>query len=89
MGCLETGDCCEDYEQVCNVQCKCNRFHIVRILNSADFVNHPCYCDEGCLETGDCCEDYELVCNVQCKCNRFRIVRILFFMSLYHNKYVA
>ena len=23
-GCLETGDCCLDYEQVCNVQCKCN-----------------------------------------------------------------
>jgi hypothetical protein len=50
--CVDAGDCCEDFVDVCGETCA---------GNCGSFLN-ACACDELCEEAGDCCFDYVAEC---------------------------
>ncbi|XP_070209498.1 uridylate-specific endoribonuclease-like isoform X2 [Littorina saxatilis] len=54
--CVNFGDCCHDYQQVCLGSCK------DRCGFGTD-SSKPCQCNPPCVDYGDCCSDYQDVCN--------------------------
>ncbi|GMV41147.1 MAG: hypothetical protein AMXMBFR64_28630 [Myxococcales bacterium] len=57
--CVQYGDCCGDYQQVCGggggegCEGKCG---------SDQPTAAGCYCDDSCVQYGDCCSDYATLC---------------------------
>ncbi|CAG0884109.1 unnamed protein product [Darwinula stevensoni] len=53
--CVNFGDCCEDYEEVC-LSCldRCG----------TDYNNlFPCQCNDVCSQKGNCCQDFDQYCD--------------------------
>lgn len=53
--CMQYGDCCSDYEDVC-LSCA------GRCGTSGHNDRLPCQCNSPCVNFGDCCEDYTALC---------------------------
>ena len=57
--CLASGDCCEDYLDMCGV-----KFSTVQATGIGSCYQKcggagiDCWCDNKCMYTGDCCVDY-------------------------------
>ncbi|XP_069462785.1 ectonucleotide pyrophosphatase/phosphodiesterase family member 1 [Ambystoma mexicanum] len=59
--CVELGNCCLDYQDVCLQPAKiwtCNRFR----CGEKRMAGSLCSCSEDCKGTGDCCSNYNTAC---------------------------
>lgn len=52
-GCLQTDDCCTDYNATCIATCQ---------GSCGQKSKFNCWCDRVCKDAGDCCADYDSVC---------------------------
>lgn len=60
--CLEIGDCCGDYVDLCEPDVRPDDVGTCSLrCGSIDF-SQACQCDSDCSEYGDCCDDYETWC---------------------------
>jgi len=71
--CVNVGDCCADYQIVCNMErpktsCKqrCGSSSNLRRISSRK--DGDCNCDSHCTKVGDCCVDYFSLCKNTSSC---------------------
>lgn len=61
--CIEKGDCCDDYQDMCGAS-----FGIIMWTGHGSCHNKcggsgfDCWCDDKCMHAGDCCDDYLTKC---------------------------
>jgi len=63
--CLDTGDCCADYELYCSTTEPPTPgavFHSASCAGKCGAVAGTCWCDPTCVVQGDCCDDFQLQC---------------------------